>query len=114
MSSSVPSSPDHPSRLTALLTALLTADGADSRIRRSARDWAIDPLCVLMAIGFGFLMLYFTSHAPEPHHYPPRVPDMTLGALTCLLLWVRRRYPVHVAVVASLAGLFSVTCSGAV
>ncbi|HEY0543525.1 MAG TPA: histidine kinase [Actinoallomurus sp.] len=97
--------PDHPS----LLPALLAADG---RVRRSARDWAIDVLCFLLAAGFGAFMLYITGHGPNPAHHPPRPPDVIFGSVACLLLWVRRRWPVPLALALAVFGLFSVTSTG--
>jgi signal transduction histidine kinase len=101
--------PDHPS----LLPALLAADAPEGRVRRSARDWAIDVLCFLLAVGFGVFMLYATGHGAKPTPHPPRVPDVILGAAGCLLLWVRRRWPVPIAVALAVSGLFSVTSTGA-
>jgi signal transduction histidine kinase len=101
--------PDHPS----LLPALLAADAAEGRVRRSARDWVVDVLCFLLAIGFGALMLYFTAHGrPHAQPHPPRVPDVALGAVAALLLWVRRRWPVPIAVALAVTGAFSVTSVG--
>lgn len=101
--------PDHPS----LLPALLAADAAEGRVRRSARDWVVDVLCFLLAIGFGALMLYFTAHGrPHAQPHPPRVPDVVLGAVAALLLWVRRRWPVPIAVALAVTGVFSVTSVG--
>ncbi|MCW2858624.1 MAG: putative two-component system sensor kinase [Actinoallomurus sp.] len=97
--------PDHPS----LLPALLAADG---RVRRSARDWAIDVLCFLLAAGFGAFMFYVTGHGPNPAHHPPRPPDVIFGSVACLLLWVRRRWPVPLALALAVFGLFSVTSTG--
>jgi signal transduction histidine kinase len=101
--------PDHPS----LLPALLAADAPEDRVRRSARDWAIDVLCFLLAIGFGACMLYVTGHGPNPAHHPPRPPDVVIGSVACLLLWVRRRWPVPLALVLPFAGIFSLTSTGA-
>jgi signal transduction histidine kinase len=101
--------PDHPS----LLPALLAADSED-RVRRSARDWAIDVLCFLLACTFGALMLYVTGHGhPRPMPHPPRVLDALLGVAGVLSLWVRRRWPVPLALGLAFAGLFSVTSTGA-
>jgi signal transduction histidine kinase len=101
--------PDHPS----LLPALLAADAPEDRIRRSARDWAIDVLCFVLAAGSGVFMLYITGHSPHPLAHPPRPPDVILGSAACLLLWVRRRWPVPLALALAVTGLFSVTSIGA-
>ncbi|MGH3375633.1 MAG: sensor histidine kinase [Actinoallomurus sp.] len=99
--------PDHPS----LLPAFLAAD-AEDRVRRSARDWVVDVLCFLLAVGFGALMLYFTSHGPHPTPHPPRVTDVIIGASAALLLWVRRRWPVPIAAALAVGGIFSVAAIG--
>lgn len=102
--------PDHPS----LLPALFASGGSEDRVRRSARDWAIDIVCFLLATGFGVLMLYVTDNRhPLPTPHPPRVPDVLLGSAGVLLLWVRRRWPVPIAIGLALAGVFSVTTTGA-
>ncbi|MDN3357094.1 histidine kinase [Actinomadura sp. DC4] len=101
--------PDHPS----LLPALLAADAPEGRVRRTARDWAIDVLCFVLAAGFGIFMLYVTGHSSHPMPHPPRPPDVILGASACLLLWSRRRWPVPLALVLAVTGVFSVTSVGA-
>ncbi|HZE32810.1 MAG TPA: histidine kinase [Actinoallomurus sp.] len=101
--------PDHPS----LLPALLAADAPEGRIRRSARDWAIDVLCFVLAAGLGAFMFYVTGHSPHRMPHPPRPPDVILGSAACLLLWVRRRWPVPFALALAVTGLFSVTSIGA-
>jgi signal transduction histidine kinase len=103
------SQPDHPS----LLPALLAGDATGGRIRRSARDWAIDVLCFLLAIGFGAFLLWITAQGPRPAPQPERVPDVILGGLGCLSLWARRRVPVQIAVLMAVAGIFSVSIVGA-
>jgi signal transduction histidine kinase len=101
--------PDHPS----LLPALLAADAPEGRIRRSARDWIVDVLCFALAAGLGAFMIYVTGHSPHPMPHPPRPPDVILGSAACLLLWVRRRWPVPLVLALAVIGLFSVTSVGA-
>ncbi len=108
MSGIAASRPDHPS----LLPALLAGDRGEERIRRSARDWAVDVACFLVSIGAGALMVWITGRTPNGPHHPPRVPDITLGAVGCLALWVRRRWPVQLALGAAIAGLCSVSLLG--
>ena len=58
-------------------------------------------------------MLYVTGHSPKPMPHPPRAPDVILGSAACLLLWVRRRWPVPLTLALAVTGLFSVTSIGA-
>ncbi|GLY76783.1 histidine kinase [Actinoallomurus iriomotensis] len=100
--------PDYPWLLPALL-----ANGEEDRVRRSARDWVIDVLCFLLASGFGACMVYVTGHGVHPAPHPPRMPDVILGAASCLLLWWRRRWPVPIALALAVFGALSVTSIGA-
>jgi signal transduction histidine kinase len=100
--------PDHPSLLPALLAA-----GSEDDLRRSARDWVVDVLCFLLAIGFAAFMWYVTGHGPHRPSRPPEPLDASLGALAVLLLWVRRRWPVPIALVLAGSSVFSVTSTGA-
>ncbi|WP_436850014.1 sensor histidine kinase [Streptomyces monashensis] len=78
------------------------------RPRRTARDWAVDTCCFLLA---GLLYLV-TAESLVQH---PDVPDglvgvdLALGALSCLAVWVRRRWPVGLAVTMIAIGLLSET-----
>ncbi|KOV66944.1 histidine kinase [Streptomyces sp. MMG1121] len=93
---------------------------AGRRPRRTARDWAVDTSCFLL-VG----LLYLVTAVSLVRH--PDVPeglvvaDVVLGALSCLAVWLRRRWPVGLAVAmiavafvsstsgwASLAALFTV------
>ncbi|MCO5969345.1 sensor histidine kinase [Actinoallomurus soli] len=109
MSGMAVSRPDHPS----LLPALLAAPDPTDRVPRSARDWAVDIACFVLAMLFGCLMLVATSQGTHPPHHPPWLPDVMIGALGCLALWGRRRRPVELAVALGVLGTVSVTTSGA-
>ncbi|GAB3961933.1 histidine kinase [Actinoallomurus acanthiterrae] len=103
------SRPDHPS----LLPALLVAPEPTRRVRRSARDWAVDIACFVLAVLFGTLVLFLTTQGSPPPGHPPRLPDVIVGALGCLALWMRRRRPVELGVVLGLLGLVSAMVTGA-
>lgn len=80
------------------------------RIRRSPRDWLVDALCFLLAIGFTVLTLVDSI---DEHLAPvPLAVDVALGGLSCLALWLRRRWPVGVAVIVGLFSIYAVSASG--
>jgi signal transduction histidine kinase len=88
---------------------VIQADEA-RRAGRAPRDWAVDLLCFLL--GIGFTALAFIDGTDR--HLPP-VPtavEATLGGLASLGLWLRRRWPVGLAVIVGLFGIYSVSASG--
>jgi hypothetical protein len=82
------------------------ADEAD-REGRSPRDWAVDALCFLLGIGFTALV-YVDS---TDRHLPTvtTAVDAALGVLASLGLWLRRRWPVGLAVIVGLFAIYSVS-----
>jgi len=89
---------------------LVPAEG--SRRRRSRRDWFVDTVFFLFALAGGALVL---GSVDQREDLPEAVVflDLAAGLIGCCLLWVRRRWPVHVAVVLALMGAFSAFSSGA-
>jgi signal transduction histidine kinase len=80
------------------------------RAGRTRRDWGIDALCFLL--GIGFTAMAFVD-AMDRHLPPvPTTVDAALGGLASLALWLRRRWPVGVAVIVGLFGIYSVSASG--
>ena len=76
---------------------------------RAPRDWAVDALLFLLCIGFTALAFVDATQ----RHLPP-VPttvDAALGGLASLGVWLRRRWPVGVAVIVGLLGIYSVSAS---
>ncbi|MBJ7521313.1 MAG: sensor histidine kinase [Solirubrobacteraceae bacterium] len=67
-------------------------------IERSRRDWIVDVLCVVLAFGLGVgaWFGYHASAAPEPAQWLVTV-DLILGPIACLALWLRRRWPLGIA-----------------
>ncbi len=80
------------------------------RIRRSPRDWVIDALCFLLAVGF--TVLTYIDGLDRRLGPVPLAVDVTLGGLSCLGVWLRRRWPVGFAVTAMLFGVYSTAASG--
>src|SRR3954465_5321536 len=89
---------------------LVPAEG--SRHRRSRRDWFVDSVFFLLALLIGALVLGNAAKQENPSEALLFV-DITAGLIGCGLLWVRRRWPVHVAVVLALMGAFSAFSAGA-
>ncbi|MFF9526005.1 sensor histidine kinase [Streptomyces achromogenes] len=86
------------------------AGSSGRRPRRTARDWAVDFSCFLLAVLIG---LAAAQSLPEETGLPHSlaVLDQVLGALSCAAVWLRRRWPVGLAVAMILVGLLS-NCSG--
>lgn len=98
---------------SALLHELDPDAGAPGgRPRRTARDWAVDLSCFLLAVVIG---LAAARSLPGETGLPPFavVLDLVLGVLSCAALWLRRRWPVGLAVAMVPVGLLSDTAGGA-
>ena len=88
------------------------ADADATRPRRSRRDWIVDSAFFVIALLLGALVF---GNVEETENLPDAlvVADLVGGLIGCCLLWWRRRWPVHVAVVLALLGAFSSFSSGA-
>ncbi len=88
------------------------ADGDATRPRRSRRDWIVDSAFFVIALVTGALVL---GGVESNEKLPDALifADAVAGVIGCILLWWRRRWPVHVAVVIALLGAFSSFSSGA-
>ncbi|MFJ6064883.1 histidine kinase [Streptomyces tendae] len=83
------------------------------RTRRTARDWVVDFACFLLAVTIGLLAADALDQ--EPDLSPAMaVADQLIGALACAAVWLRRRWPVGLAVAMVLVSLVSATAGGAV
>src|SRR5215212_7951677 len=75
---------------------------------RTARDWSVDAGAFVIAVALGALILSVTVDDTANRMTSGRVAiDAAFGALSCLSLWWRRRWPFGVALVCVLLGAFS-------
>jgi signal transduction histidine kinase len=109
-----PSGLEHPTLVPAHLLADPDAaperepdgTGRRPRVHRSARDWVVDVACFLVAVALG-LMFVATASDRTPPPDGLVFADLAAGALCCLALWWRRRWPVQVAVLGAVIGCYS-------
>lgn len=101
--------PEYRALLPGMLLAELDPDVRPAR--RTVRDWVVDVLAFLFSI---VLLLLLMAASDERGIDDGRLAlDALLGLLCCLALWGRRRWPVTVCLVVSVAGVYSVTSVGA-
>ncbi|MFD2764362.1 sensor histidine kinase [Micromonospora eburnea] len=87
--------------------------------RRTTRDWLVDTLCFLLAVGW-LLLAVDDARSPQPDIALNAGPawlvpaDLVVGVLACGALWFRRRWPVGLAVAMLPLTLGSVTAALAV
>ncbi|WP_406348619.1 sensor histidine kinase [Streptomyces sp. NBC_01597] len=86
--------------------------GRSGRPRRTARDWVVDFTCFLLAVALGLAAADTLSHDGNTPHALAAI-DQLLGALSCAAVWLRRRWPLGLAVAMLLVGLVSNTAGGA-
>jgi signal transduction histidine kinase len=82
------------------------------RPRRTARDWLVDLTFFLCAALVGIVAaasLGADRRVPEP----VAALDQLLGAVACVAVWLRRRWPLGLAIATTLAGVVSDTSGGA-
>ncbi|MFM9614429.1 sensor histidine kinase [Streptomyces niveiscabiei] len=81
------------------------------RPRRTARDWLVDFTAFFLAVVVGLL----AADDLSKEHIPQSVAvlDQVVGALSCAAVWLRRRWPLAVAVAMIPVGLISVSAGGA-
>src|SRR5829696_8828566 len=75
---------------------------------RTARDWSVDAGAFVIAAALGALILSVTVDDTANRMTSGQVAiDVAFGAVCCLSLWWRRRWPFGVALVCVLLGAFS-------
>ncbi|NUP16323.1 MAG: sensor histidine kinase [Streptomyces sp.] len=99
--------------LPSALVKELEADPERSgrRPRRTARDWVVDFCCFLLAVFIGLMAADALRREDLPPGYPAF--DQLLGALACAAVWLRRRWPVGLAVAMVPVSVVSSTSGGA-
>jgi signal transduction histidine kinase len=98
--------------LTGPTAMLAPSDSADSdkleKVARTGRDWSVDAGSFVISAALGALLLRFAVNDVANRMTSGRVTiDVAFGALCCISLWWRRRWPFGVALVCVLLGAFS-------
>ncbi|MDI3417484.1 sensor histidine kinase [Streptomyces luteolus] len=103
-----------PSLLPAAVAAELDPDRIrNGRARRTVRDWIVDFACFLTAVLIGLVGAEAVGDNPN---VPPGLVqvDHAVGALACAAVWLRRRWPVGLAIAMLPVSMVSDTAGGAV
>ncbi|MFE1798729.1 sensor histidine kinase [Streptomyces sp. NPDC059517] len=113
----LPKPPNPPVRrwfLPSAVTSELDPENTDrkGRPRRTARDWAVDFACFLIAVGVGLLGADQADGDPNIP-YALEVIDQLLGAVACAAVWLRRRWPLGLAIAMVPVCFVSNTAGGA-
>jgi signal transduction histidine kinase len=113
------SGPEPAPRFATRLRALLTAteherlERAARPAARSRRDWLVDVACFLIAVAGG---IYGPSALLESGADPSQATTVLIvaaGALACAAIWLRRRWPIGVALLTVGLGSLSPAAGGA-
>ncbi|MEV6669215.1 histidine kinase [Streptomyces sp. NPDC051162] len=89
-----------------LPSAVMEPRAGGGRARRTARDWAVDIVCLAFAALFG-LLVADDARASAQVSDGALLADQIVGAAACTALWLRRRWPTELAV--ALAAVSAVT-----
>ncbi|GAA2555604.1 sensor histidine kinase [Pseudonocardia hydrocarbonoxydans] len=94
---------------------LVRAAGTGVPDGRTPRDWAVDVVFFAVAVLVGIVM-FRTTVLDDVYGLPMwlRVVDPVAGAVACLALWWRRRFPVALGLLAAAAAAVSNSATGAV
>ncbi|GAB2625762.1 histidine kinase [Streptomyces capparidis] len=105
-----PPGPDHPRLLPSTLIEE-EPPGGGRRVRRTLRDWLVDLAMFVLAALFG-LMVASDPATRESVSPELLLADQIAGAAACAALWLRRRWPVGLAVALTPLGTFSDMAGG--
>ncbi|MEV5280436.1 histidine kinase [Streptomyces sp. NPDC051994] len=87
--------------------------GDRARPRRTVRDWAVD-LCAFLGAALIGMLAADAMHSTPGYSDTVMALDQLVGALACCAVWLRRRWPVGLAVVLVFVSLGAPVASGAV
>ncbi|MEU9451148.1 histidine kinase [Streptomyces sp. NPDC048277] len=90
----------------------LDPDADGRRPRRTARDWLVDFSSFLLALVVGAATANSVRHETHLPH-AVAVLDVLIGGLACGMVWLRRRWPLGLAVAMIPVGFVSATAGGA-
>ncbi|WP_209446281.1 histidine kinase [Streptomyces sp. MZ04] len=85
---------------------------AGRRPKRTVRDWLVDFACFFVAVIIGLVAADSVSGNPHLSRTAAEL-DQLVGALACATVWLRRRWPVGLAVAMVPVSLVSDTAAGA-
>ncbi|MEV0225376.1 histidine kinase [Streptomyces sp. NPDC050704] len=86
--------------------------GKSGRSRRTARDWVVDFTAFLLAVIIGLIGADALPNEPNTP-YALEVVDQWIGAFSCAAVWLRRRWPVGLAIAMVPIAFVSYTAGGA-
>jgi signal transduction histidine kinase len=78
---------------------------------RSRRDRVVDLTCVALSAGLGAWLLALSAQNATSPSAARLVVDGTLGVISCVALWFRRRFPVGVAALTAVLSVISASTS---
>jgi signal transduction histidine kinase len=90
-----------------------SAAGTAPTTRRSARDWIADTTLFLLAVIVALMVVAENIEVPPSEPRWVLAVDQLLGVVACAALWLRRRWPVGVALVLVVLSTFSELAAGA-
>ncbi|MFJ2769063.1 sensor histidine kinase [Streptomyces sp. NPDC087300] len=102
-----------PWALPSAIASELDPDHARRRgTRRTVRDWLVDFTCFLTAVLIGMIGADAVGNNPHVSAGYAEL-DQVIGALACAAVWLRRRWPVGLAIALVPVGVASDTAGGA-
>lgn len=86
--------------------------GDRARPRRTVRDWVVD-ICAFLAAALIGMLTADTLDKTPGYSDTVLLLDQLVGAAACCAVWLRRRWPVGLAVVLAVVSVFAPVASGA-